>query len=324
MSPPFIIRNWQARKETKGNPPYRLTRPPRWRTAREPISFTILSDDIVEVDENKVSTPLLHALKNLSPAQINETTKASPSSPTPSPATTTTECLMIEDIASHIEQTLLNLFKTLPEDHPIFGVPADGLVRQPLFPVREKGKCWASTCKNLGRAVEKQMGRKVPVGSCWMSHTKQVILGWWDPNKSNKNGDTGGWHYTRRIQAVRLIAFLNAPTDKNWENLCSTTTFSPNYTGGITSADTPFSHACNAGFNKPGETGCINGLEHGRFATVQENDSHKSCKNGAAALCPGHGEPSVKCIFVHSDGLPKPCRNKASHVPMCHCSRACY
>lgn len=45
-----------------------------------------------------------------------------------------------------------------------------------------------------------------------------------------------------------------------------------------------------------------------RFATRQENESHKLCLNGVLALCPGHGPARVTCIFVHDDGFPQSCR----------------
>jgi hypothetical protein len=46
--------------------------------------------------------------------------------------------------------------------------------------------------------------------------------------------------------------------------------------------------------------------------------------NGARCLCPGHGVGKVKCIFVHKDGKPKPCRNRDDCVPQCSCERPCY
>ena len=61
----------------------------------------------------------------------------------------------------------------------------------------------------------------------------------------------------------------------------------------------PFSHVCENGGICSGEAGCINELDHGRFATRQENESHKGCVNGPRALCPGHDQLPVKCIFVY-------------------------
>jgi hypothetical protein len=86
--------------------------------------------------------------------------------------------------------------------------------------------------------------------------------------------------------------------------------------------ESPFSHACNNGANKKreGDTfGCINGLDHGRFATRDKNESHKGCRNGCMKLYPGHGAEGdlTHCIFTHKDTrLPIPCRNLVDMVPV--------
>lgn len=124
----------------------------------------------------------------------------------------------------------------------------------------------------------------------------------------------------RKVTTVRLLAFLQNPSDDNWAKLCAL----PTAPRGARPIDTPFSHRCGNGSPAAGTSGCINGLDHGRFATRAENESHKLCTNGALALCPGHGVPPVRCIFVHADGLPKPCRMAEGQVPPCQCARSCY
>ena len=68
---------------------------------------------------------------------------------------------------------------------------------------------------------------------------------------------------------------------------------------GLRGIDHLFSHACNNhdGSNGKGIDGCVNGLEHGRFATKVEKELHKLCTNGDSTMCPGHESSPVKCIF---------------------------
>lgn len=136
----------------------------------------------------------------------------------------------------------------------------------------------------------------------------------------NETRDAHNNNILRKVTTVRLIAFLQDPSDDNWTKLCAT----PSDPQGSRPIDSPFSHACGNGAKASGEVGCINGLDHGRFATRQENESHKACTNGALALCPGHGVPPVRCIFVHADGLHKPCRMDPRQVPACQCARSCF
>lgn len=156
------------------------------------------------------------------------------------------------------------------------------------------------------------MGEQVPVGSCWM--TRRTMIDVTEATGSHRN------RVLRKVTVVRLLAFLQDPSDENWQNLSA----KPSDEIGSRPVDSPFSHRCGNGANQPGQTGCINGIEHGRFANRDENESHKACTNGALALCPGHGVPPVRCIFVHADGLSKPCRMAEGHVPTCQCARRCY
>lgn len=156
------------------------------------------------------------------------------------------------------------------------------------------------------------MGAQVPPGSCWMS--TQTVIDITRPRGAHS------CDVLRKVTTTRLLAFLLDPTDDNWAKL----TALPTDPQGSRPIDSPFSHSCGNGGSAPGKVACINGLEHGRFATRDENESHKACKNGALALCPGHGVPPVRCIFVHADGLQKPCRMVDGHVPPCQCARPCY
>ncbi|KAI0879771.1 uncharacterized protein GGS22DRAFT_129006, partial [Annulohypoxylon maeteangense] len=217
-----------------------------------------------------------------------------------------------DDIAAHVEQALLGLFRGLPRDQAIFGEPGRDLVRLPFEAKRKNGQSWARVCAVLGASVEAKMGRRVPRGSCWMS-SKTVI------DITVPKGPHSNDNY-KKITTVRLLAFLADPTDANWAKLNAQTDAPP----GQRPIDSPFSHACSNGSQRAGVGGCINGVEHGRFATRGENESHKNCANGALALCPGHGTPPVKCVFVHKDGHPKPCKMAKDCVPKCFCVRRCY
>lgn len=177
-----------------------------------------------------------------------------------------------------------------------------------MSPLRANGACWEKWCARLGEWVEDEMGPTIPSGACWVSKNVSVDI--------RGAGNT----VVRKVLVVRLLAFLASPTNANWLKL-SASSADP---VGARPIDSPFSHICGNGSIRSGEAGCINGLDHGRFATRQENESHKGCANGARALCPGHGQPPVKCIFVHDNGLPKPCRMQEDGVPPCRCARKCF
>ena len=124
-----------------------------------------------------------------------------------------------------------------------------------------------------------------------------------------------GSRATRRLRSlptVRLLAFLAMPSNETWGKLCA----QPGDMAGQRPTDSPFSHACGNGSNREGVAGCINGFDHGRFATRAEKESHKMCTNGARVLCPGHGLSAVKCYFVHENGMPKPCLNVSDYLPI--------
>lgn len=160
-------------------------------------------------------------------------------------------------------------------------------------------------CRRLGKAVEKEMGARIPrVGACWMSKTTILQI-----------TESSGGHRPDvlcRVTVVRLLAFLASPTAEHWDFL----------TEGE-GMESPFSHACNRGAQAAGQVGCINALQHGRFTTRLENESHEGC-GGARIFCSGHGSPAIKCIFTHDDGFPQPCRMMTDHVPACRCPRPCF
>lgn len=243
---------------------------------------------------------------SVSSSPISNASPTAPDASSPAPSDT------IQSVSGHVSRSIQALFDRLPRDHPIFGEPAQGLLRLPWEARRANGQCWKLWCSKLGDSVALEMGDQVPYGSCWMSRKTVVDI----------NASAGPHHnrVLRKVATVRLLAFLQEPTDDNWTKLNATSTDPV----GSRPIDSPFSHNCNNGADRAGTAGCINGLEHGRFATREENESHKGCTNGARALCPGHGSPPVRCWFVHADGLPKPCRNQDNNVPHCQCPRRCF
>ena len=159
----------------------------------------------------------------------------------------------------------------------------------------------------IGVWVDSEMGDKLEEKTCWMSRSTQLQITQPSGRHSSK--------VLRSITVVRLLAFLMAPSDENWRKLDE----------GADAITHPFSHNCGRGLRVEGQqTACINGLHHGRFADRAENESHKLCTNGARCICPGHGSPPIKCIFTHTDGTLKPCRNVEDRVPACACAKRCF
>ncbi|KAK9354975.1 hypothetical protein V1523DRAFT_361222 [Lipomyces doorenjongii] len=193
---------------------------------------------------------------------------------------------MPHSVRLNLEQRLLQLFidlHTSNPNHEIFGEPAQDLVRLPLYSSRKNDNCWEKVCRNIALGVVKEMGSDFQLQACWMSRNRSILVA----RCSNGKRVT-----FRNISIVRLLAFLAEPTDLHWKYL------SDNASSAFL---TPFSHACNRGKKRgDGQVAyCINGLYHGRFATISENASHKACGNRARPLCPGHGSPPVKCIYTN-------------------------
>ena len=160
--------------------------------------------------------------------------------------------------------------------------------------------------RNTAESITKVMGHNWAANHCWMSRSNRIQI--------SASTSAHGNHILAAVTITRLLAFFADPSDGNFAALTS-----------LTPTASPFSHACRRGhLRSDGGVGCINGVYHGRFATRYENESHKLCTNGALALCPGHGNPPVKCIFTHPDGTLQPCRMKEDSVPKCSCLRPCF
>lgn len=204
-------------------------------------------------------------------------------------------------------------------EHPIFGVPkVAGDFKLPLEPSgRANAASWITHLTKIGEVIEETMGSKLHEYSCWMVPYSRGTV------KITENAD-GRVTSLRNVHLVRLIHFLSDPTEENWQLLDGDGTIVSN--GGY--VKNPFSHFCGNGDVMDGSIRltCLNGAHHGRFASPEENESHKLCKNGALALCPGHGPSNdlAYCWFVHTDGELKPCRMWKDAVPKCTCTRKCF
>ncbi|KAI1614151.1 hypothetical protein EDD36DRAFT_417998 [Exophiala viscosa] len=220
----------------------------------------------------------------------------------------------IPDIGEHIFVWIWGQIQTLPETHAMLGPPVAGQIKMPKTSTRANGCCWEQCARRIGRAVRDTMGAQVPAGSCWMT-TKSSIMRY----QISMNGIA-----YRSFNTVRLIAFLADSSDSNWRNFKADSS-----QVGSRAIDHPFNHRCHRGpaYNNQdnGTMRCINGLEHGHFATKEENESAKVCGLvSARVLCPGHGENTTKCFFTHENGHPKPCLNMEEWVPRCECQPKCY
>ncbi|KAK9486469.1 hypothetical protein V1527DRAFT_57436 [Lipomyces starkeyi] len=185
---------------------------------------------------------------------------------------------------SGLEQHLLQLFIDLHNsdpNHEIFGEPAPGLVRLPLYGLRRTDQSWVNVCRSIAISVISEMKSSFQLEACWMARSLTIYI------RKTCNGIRVTYH---AVSIVRLLAFIANPTPRHWAYLTE---------NGFRGLDTPFSHWCNRGNKRTdGQIAfCINGIYHGRFATVEENASHRYCANGARPLCPGHGVPAVNAYL---------------------------
>lgn len=233
----------------------------------------------------------------------------------------------VVNTANHIYSIVWGLFQALHTSnprHPIFGPIQEGKIRAPLTaPALQNGVqlSWEGKCKQLATAIQRQMGNSLVVGSCWMIGSKD---GGWQknvsaPGESKRMVKLVSWSW------VRLLHFLKVPSDSNWESLVG------QLEGREYSLKTPFCHYCHNGTSSKNERrdgACINGVEHGHFGDTTFNNNQKPCRNGDASRCPGHsfrGGPSRKCVFVHPNGVLKPCLNEVAGVPaVCKHSVKCF
>jgi hypothetical protein len=215
--------------------------------------------------------------------------------------------------------TVFSRFKSLYDQqpqHPIFGKPETGKICAPLR-VKGRNQCsWEAKCHYLANAIEASNGRYITPGDCWMkvdfTMTFQMKVG-------------GKPVVLVSFMIVRLLAFITSPTEEAWQ------AFVGHLENGSRSIDSPFTHWCHNGHGSKGgrisrTLGCVNGVQHGAFGTVQENVDQKKCRNRDRSLCPGHGPSKLGfCIFVHGNGAQKACLNYPEGKPQqCPCEIKCF
>jgi len=208
---------------------------------------------------------------------------------------------------AYLRQRLQDIQNHHPH-HEMFGPAQVGRLVMPFHDAsRANSVCWWNAIETCcTRQLRSPLLRGA--NACWMTKTNSY--------KINRPGAGGrGTAVCKSFKAVRMFAFLMHPTDANWHALRD----------GDERA--PFDHWCGRGESTDQlQQGfvCINGVEHGEFTTRLTNEERKQCKNGARVLCPGHGPNLTKCVFTHPDGVPRPCRNNHTSVPVCACSPRCY
>lgn len=214
--------------------------------------------------------------------------------------------LSTTDLEAHLTGLVRKLYQQKP-NHEIFGSPTAGHIRLPCHAIgRKNGQCWVNKMKQIANWVIDEMGERWSMDSCWMSTKGQIQI-------TNPTGGHSSEVYAS-ITVTRLLAFFASPTPENWAFLTSDTP-----------TNCPFSHRCGRGHLRyDGTIGCLNGVRHGGFSDRKENEDHKTCRNGALALCPGHGTQKIKCIFTNDQGDLLPCRMWEDHVPICRCDKKCF
>lgn len=210
-------------------------------------------------------------------------------------------------------------------NHPIFGPATKGVLRLPMY--KSKGQfqnaaCWELKIENFARVIESNMGKDMPAFSCWMGRNEKGNV----TREEFPYDDDGepilnakGQHKKKNVHCtewrwVRLLAFINEPSDDNWDRL--------------TNAKDTFDHFCGNGaasHENDAALYCLNGIQHGGFASLTDNMSRKSCAGGCLALCPGHGPKNQGCLWVDKDtGHLKPCLNSPFGLPPCSHPRVCW
>jgi len=210
--------------------------------------------------------------------------------------------------------TLFQSLHSAQPSHPIFGDVTPGKIQAPLTLSGRNAVSWKAKCKALAASIASNMGDYITPGDCWMKK---------DPYMSFQKKVDGKPSMLRSFMIVRLLAFVSHPSSQSWEAL------NGHSAGTAHSGDTPFTHWCHNGHGSKGGSlngvqACVNGVQHGRFGTIQENTDQKRCREGSRATCPGHGEEGDHCFYVHEDGTQKPCLNLVGGPPeRCTCARLC-
>jgi hypothetical protein len=174
---------------------------------------------------------------------------------------------------------------------------------------------WKKKIRHIASTITKTMGKEIVPGSCWIMRGLDSTI----------NQRVDGQH-SRLVtfKTSRFFAFVQDPSDENWNRLSGHLQVPPSHDP----TSSPFLHFCHNGHasrSSPGGLGlgCVNGIEHGRFGTVLENNRQKECAAGTRP-CPGHGSDERRCIAVHrQSGAPKPCLQgvpslDCDHDPSCY------
>ena len=156
----------------------------------------------------------------------------------------------------YVFNTTYSLFCQLHKsrsNHSIFGSPEKGKIRAPLTDNGRNPCNWERTMRTLGSTIKQAIGAYIHSDSCWLRASQYIKI-------ATKVSGT-----LVRMSVVRLLAFIAYPSDDNWERLVG------QIEGRGRSGESPFLHLCHNGIGSRASMGCVNGVKHGVFGTVQEN-----------------------------------------------------
>lgn len=213
--------------------------------------------------------------------------------------------------------------------HPMFGPIERGKIKCPLGPLKVPNEVsWHKKIRDLARNIEKSTGTEMIKGSCWLWSGAANEIIWQKKKVTDAQGNVTGGRYAS-IMPVRLLCFINDPSDKNWAIL---TDEKYQVADGLKSKDYPFCHTCHNGQGSKRDKTvphCVNGAEHGFFGTSAVNNSMKTCaKADGRWQCPGHGPDDKRhCKYVDGEtGRLLPCRNGATACDRseCDCEPNCF
>lgn len=166
---------------------------------------------------------------------------------------------------------------------------------------------WAT---KVNKSTFSLLGHEVRVGQnhCWLV------------GKNSSAWTLQRGEHSKKMLATRVLAFLQTPTERSYNDLISVATKDEK------GEKNPFDHKCGRGDSNE-SLRCVNGIEHGTFASREVNEKRKLHKFTCLALCisnGGHGEYG-NCIYTSSCGKLLPCLNnsdgflisKCNHEPKC-------
>lgn len=195
---------------------------------------------------------------------------------------------------THVYKSLKGLVDDLDVGNALIGPLNTTVLRMPRRSIDGRKLTWNKLILQYARKVQ---NKNPTEDDCWFVKSNNSNL--YHQKKISKTGSNNKWLSHRILYALRfpnMMKRLNLPNDDN-----------------------QVAHKCGRGKAKvKGGNVCINPY-HLTMTSKQINESQKSCRYGAAYLCPH----KRKCVFTWEDtGKSKECFNLESHQT-CECIRKC-